>query len=71
MAKKTKALNAVEAAKARKKHRSRKKRRIIILVLEIIILFLLLGTAYVMAKYDKFQTVAIDADDIMINEVQQ
>lgn len=68
MAGKRKSLKAVEAAKARKKQRSRKKRRAIILGLEIVILLLLMGTAFVMAKYDKFQTVAIDADDIMINE---
>lgn len=68
MAKKTKSLKAVEAAKARKKRRNRKKKRIAILVAEIIILILLCGVAFVMAKYDMFQTVAIDADDIMINE---
>lgn len=68
MARKTKSLKAVEAAKARKKRRSRRKRRIVLLGMEIIILMLLLGTAYVMAKYDKFQTVAIDADEIQINE---
>lgn len=68
MAKKKKSLKAVEAAKARKKQRSRRKRRAVILGLEIIILLLLVGVAYVMAKYDKFQTVAIDADDIEINE---
>lgn len=68
MAKKTQSLKAVEAAKARKKRRSRKKRRAVILGLEIVILFLLIGVAFVMAKYDKFQTVAIDVDDIQINE---
>lgn len=65
---KTRSLKAVEAAKARKKQRNRKKKRAIILIFEIIILLLLLGTAYVMAKYDKFQTVAIDADELSINE---
>lgn len=68
MAKSTKSLKAVEAARARKKQRSRKKRRAIILGFEIVILLVLIATAYVMAKYDKFQTVAIDADDIKINE---
>lgn len=68
MAKNTKSLKAVEAAKARKKQRSRRKRRAVLLALEIIILLVLIGVAYVMAKYDKFQTVAIDADDIAINE---
>ena len=68
MAKKKKPLKAVEAAKARKKHRNRKKKRAVILILELIILILLVGVAYVMAKYDKFQTVAINADDIQMNE---
>ena len=68
MAKKKNSLKAVEAAKARKKRRNRKKKRAIILAVEIILLLLLSGTAFVMAKYDKFQTVAIDADDIAINE---
>ena len=69
MAKNTQSLKAVEAARARKKRRSKQKRRALILGLEIVILILLLGVAYVMAKYDKFQTVAIDADDIAINEL--
>lgn len=68
MAGKRTSLKAVEAARARKKQRSRRKRRAVILGLEIIILLFLMGTAFVMAKYDKFQTVAIDADDIKINE---
>jgi len=68
MAKKTKSLKAVEAAKARKKRRNRKRKRALILGIEIVVLLLLICTAYVMAKYDKFQTVAIDADDIKINE---
>lgn len=72
MAKKKKSLKAIEAAKARKKRRNRKKKRAIILVIEIILLLALSGTAFVMAKYDKFQTVAIDADDLAINDgVQQ
>ena len=72
MAKKKKSLKAVEAAMARKKRRSRKRKRAIILAIEIILLLALSGTAFVMAKYDKFQTVAIDADDIEINDgVQQ
>ena len=68
MAKKKQSLKAVDAVKARKHRRSRKKRRAVLLAFEIIILFLLIGVAFVMAKYDKFQTVAIDADDIEINE---
>ena len=61
-------LKAVQAAKARKKRRNRRKKRAIILIVEIIILLMLSGTAYVMAKYDKFQKVEINSDDIKINE---
>ena len=68
MARKKQQLKAVRTAKARKKRRNRRRRRAVLLAFEIIILMLLLGTAYVMAKYDKFQTVNIDADDIEINE---
>lgn len=63
-----KQLKAVQAAKARKKRRNRRKKRAIILIVEIIILLMLSGTAYVMAKYDKFQKVEINSDDIKINE---
>lgn len=68
MAKKKQSLKAVDAVKARKNQRSRKKRRAILLGVEVIVLLLLIGVAFVMAKYDKFQTVAINADDIEINE---
>lgn len=61
-------LAAIRAARARKKRRNRRRKRAIILALEIIILMTLLGTAFVMAKYEKFQTVNIDPDDIEINE---
>ena len=63
-----KELKAVQAAKVRKKKKSRRRKRAVILVLEVIILALLSGTAFVMAKYDKFQTVDIETDDIEINE---
>ena len=63
-------LAAIRAAKARKKRRylrRRKKRlRAVILFLETIILIMLMGTAYIMAKYDKFQRVEID--DVKVNE---
>ena len=68
MAKTKQSLKAVDAVKARKNQRSRKKRRAILLGVEVIVLLLLIGVAFVMAKYDKFQTVAINADDIEINE---
>lgn len=66
--KKQRQLTAAQAAKARKKRKSRRKKRIAILVLEVFILALLLGTVYVMAKYNKFQTVTIDKDEIEIND---
>ena len=63
-----KQLKAVQATKAHKKRRNRRRKRAIILIVEIIILLMLSGTAYVMAKYDKFQKVEINSDDIKINE---
>lgn len=68
MAKRKKQLEAVKAAKAREKRRAKKRKRALVLGLEMIILLLLLGTAYVMAKYDKIQQVVIDSDNININE---
>lgn len=68
MAKRKRQLKAVQAAKLRKKRRSRRRKRALLLAFEIIILMILMGTAYVMAKYEKFQTVTIDTEDIEINE---
>lgn len=68
MAKRKKQLKAVKAVKAREKRRGKKRKRALVLGLEMVILLLLLGTAYVMAKYDKIQQVVIDSDDININE---
>ncbi len=65
---KRKELPAIRAAKARKKRRRRKRIRKFILTFEIIILMALLGAAFVMAKYGKFQKVDIDKDDIEVNE---
>lgn len=64
---KPKNLKAVQAAKARKKRRNRRRKRAIVLAIEVIILLALSCTAFVMAKYDKFQRVEIDSDDIKIN----
>lgn len=61
-------LKAVQAVRSRKKKKARKRRRMVILTLEVLILILLAGTAYVMAKYDRFQTVSIDDDDIDVND---
>lgn len=68
MARKKRELKAVKRAKARERKKNRRKRRAVILAVEIIILLFLLGAMYVMAKYDKFQTVTINADDIEIND---
>lgn len=57
---------AVRAARARKKRRRKKRIRAVILFFETIILFMLMGTAYIMAKYDKFQLVGMD--NIEVNE---
>lgn len=59
---------AVRAARARKKRRNRKRKRAIVLIVEVLILTVLIGTAYVTAKFDKFQTVKIDSNDIEIND---
>ena len=37
-------------------------------MIEVLILAVLVGAAYVMAKYDKFQTVSIDSEDVEVNE---
>ena len=62
MSKKKKQLKAVQAAKMRKKRRNKRRKRIFVLTAEVIILTFLLGTAYVMAKYDKIQRVEIDSE---------
>lgn len=59
-------LAAVRAARARKKRRRKKRIRAVILFFETIILIMLMGTAYIMAKYDKFQLVGMG--NIEINE---
>lgn len=61
-----KRIKAAQAVRARRKRRRR--RRAFILVFEVLILSLLMGTVYVMAKYNKFQTVSINEEDIQINE---
>lgn len=68
MARKKQKLKAVRAAEARKRRRNRKRKRAIILAIEIIVLLLLSGTAYVMAKFDKFDSVEINQDELTINQ---
>ena len=50
MAKTKQSLKAVDAVKARKNQRSRKKRRAILLGVEVIVLLLLIGVAFFIAK---------------------
>ncbi len=66
--KKEKQMKAAYYAGIRAKKRNRRKKRIIIVVLEVMVLALLSCVAYVMAKYDRFQTVSIDDDDIDVND---
>ena len=61
-------LMAAQNAAVRKRRRDRKKKRIAILVTEVIIFSLLAGAAFVMAKYDKFQTVTINKNDLGIKD---
>lgn len=68
MSKKKKQLKAVQAAKMRKKRRNKRRKRIFVLTAEVLILTFLLGTAYVMAKYDKIQRVEIDSENVTVNE---
>lgn len=68
MSKKKKQLKAVQAAKMRKKRRNKRRKRVFVLTAEVIILTFLLGTAYVMAKYDKIQRVEIDSENVTVNE---
>ena len=52
----------------RRKQKKRRMKRAAVLIAEILILCLLGGVAYVMAKYDKFQTVAFGEGDIISNK---
>lgn len=51
----------------RKRRRKRRMRRFLFLMAELLILGILAGTAYVMAKYDKFQTVSFEDGEIKMN----
>lgn len=54
---------------ARERKRKRRKiKRIVFLVMEILIFLMLCGVAYIMAKYDKFQTVTFSEGEIQSNE---
>lgn len=59
-----------ERKRAEQKARRKKRRlkRAMVLILEVLILALLVGAAYVMKKYDKFQTNFFGEGDIQINQ---
>lgn len=60
----------MRAAKRAEKIRKRKKRRLkraLVLIAELLILTALCGVAYLMKKYDKFQTITFDEGEIISN----
>ena len=50
------------------KRKRRHKKRALVLIVEIILLVMLAGTMFVMAKYDKFQKIAVNEEDIETND---
>lgn len=64
----TRRLKAKKREEQRIRRKRRKIKRAMVLVAEILILAILLGAAYVMKKYDKFQTVAFGEDEIKANQ---
>lgn len=71
MAKKRRSLREAKAEKAAKKRRAKRRKRVIVLVLEILIFLLLLGTGYVMSKYEKMKTNDFDGNVIVNEGVEQ
>lgn len=67
---KDKRRNLKNAKAARRKERQKKvrRKRTFVLLTEIFILVILLGIGYVMAKYDKFQVVKFNNEDIKVND---
>lgn len=55
-------------AEQRARRKRRRIKRVTVLIAEILILSLLGGTAYIMAKYDKFQTTYFGKDEIKSNK---
>lgn len=54
--------------KRKKKRKTRRMRRVLFLFMEILILCILLGIGYVMAKYEKIQKNSFGEKDIAVNE---
>lgn len=68
MKEKKKTLKVEKAIKARKKRKKRRIKRIGFLVFELLLFVFLVGAAFVVTKYGKFQKIAIDEEDIGIND---
>lgn len=61
-------LKARKKAEMLRRRRKRRIKRALVLIAELLILALLGGVAYVMVKYDKFQTVSFGENDIKYNK---
>lgn len=61
-------LQSRKTTKQKAKLKKRRMKRAMVLIAEILILAVLCGTAYVMKKYDKFQTVTFSEGEIQSNE---
>ena len=48
--------------------KKRRKKRVIVLIIEIFILMVLAATMFVMAKYDKFQKIEVNEENLEIND---
>ncbi len=65
-------LKAAKAERVAKKKRAKKRKRALVLLVEVIIFCSLVGTGYIMTKYNKFQLNPFEGDELQINEgVQQ
>ncbi len=57
-----------ERVERKKRLKAKRRKRIRVVVFEFFVLAILVGAAYVMRTYDQFQSVKIDAADIVVNE---
>ena len=65
-------LKAAKAERVAKKRRAKRRKRALVLLVEVIIFCSLIGTGYIMTKYNKFQLNPFEGNDLQINEgVQQ
>lgn len=61
-------LRAAKAERAAKKRKAKRRRRALVLFVEVIILASLLGTGYVMTKYNKLQLNPFDEEEPQVND---